>query len=112
MAEEEYYEPDILSVSDEDGNELLFELLERYETDEDVYVAITRYYEDDDDIVNADNEVNILKVENDDEGNEFLVEIDNEIEFEQIYDILMAKVEQKYDVEYYEPDEYDQKFTQ
>lgn len=112
MAEEEYYEPDILSVSDEDGNELLFELLERYETDEDVYVAIARYYEDDDDIVNADNEVNILKVENDDDGNEFLVEIDNEIEFEQIYDILMAKVEQKYDVEYYEPDEYDQKFTQ
>ena len=42
--EEEYYEPDIISVSDEDGNEILFELLERYETDNDIYVAITRYY--------------------------------------------------------------------
>ena len=43
MAEnEEYYEPDIISVTDDDGNELLFELLERYETDNDVYVAITR----------------------------------------------------------------------
>ena len=31
MAEnEEYYEPDIISVTDDDGNELLFELLERY----------------------------------------------------------------------------------
>ena len=41
MAEnEEYYEPDIISVTDDDGNELLFELLERYETDNDVYVAI------------------------------------------------------------------------
>ena len=30
MAEnEEYYEPDIISVTDDDGNELLFELLER-----------------------------------------------------------------------------------
>lgn len=29
MAEnEEYYEPDIISVTDDDGNELLFELLE------------------------------------------------------------------------------------
>ena len=37
MAEnEEYYEPDIISVTDDDGNELLFELLERYETDDDV----------------------------------------------------------------------------
>ena len=43
MAEnEEYYEPDIISVTDDDGNELLFELLERYETDNDVYVAITK----------------------------------------------------------------------
>lgn len=41
MAEnEEYYEPDIISVTDDDGNELLFELLERYETDDDVYVAL------------------------------------------------------------------------
>ena len=46
MAEnEEYYEPDIISVTDDDGNELLFELLERYETDDDVYVAITKYNE-------------------------------------------------------------------
>ena len=51
MAEnEEYYEPDIISVTDDDGNELLFELLERYETDDDVYVAITKYNETDEDI--------------------------------------------------------------
>lgn len=109
--EEEFYEPDILSVTDEDGNELLFELLERYETDEDVYVAIARYYEDDEDIVNADNEVIVLKVETEDDGSESLVEIDNEIEFEQVYDIIMAKVEEKYEVQYFEPDEYDEKFS-
>lgn len=103
--DEEYYEPDILSVSDEDGNEILFELLERYETDEDVYVAITRYYETDEEIVDGDYEVIILKVENDDNGEEFLVEIEDEIEYEQVSDILMAKVEQKYDVEYFEPEQ-------
>lgn len=105
MAEEEYYEPDILSVSDEDGNEILFELLERYETDEDVYVAITRYYETDEEIVDGDYEVIILKVETDESGEEFLIEIEDEIEFEQISDILMAKVEEKYDVEYFEPEQ-------
>lgn len=62
MAEnEEYYEPDIISVTDDDGNELLFELLERYETDDDVYVAITKYNETDEDIVDGDFEVITLK---------------------------------------------------
>ena len=45
MENEEYYEPDLLSVTDEDGNEIVFELLERYETDDDVYVAITEYHD-------------------------------------------------------------------
>lgn len=101
---DEFYEPDIISVSDEDGNEILFELLERYETDEDVYVAITRYYDTDEDIVEGDYEVIILKVDNDENGDEYLVEIEDEMEFEQVSDILMAKVEEKYDVEYFEPE--------
>ncbi|MCH5315227.1 MAG: DUF1292 domain-containing protein [Eubacterium sp.] len=100
----ENYEPDIISVNDEDGNEILFELLERYETDEDVYVAITRYYETDEEIVDGDFEVIILKVENDGDE-EYLVEIEDELEYEQISDILMTKVEEKYEVEYFDPNE-------
>lgn len=100
----EFYEPDIISVTDENGNEILFELLERYETDDNVYVAITRYYETDEEIVDGDYEVIILKVENDG-GDEYLAEIEDEMEFEQISDILMAKVEEKYDVEYFEPEQ-------
>lgn len=102
--DEEYYEPDIISVSDDDGNEILFELLERYETDEDVYVAITRYYDTDEEIVEGDYEVIILKVANDGDE-EYLVEIEDEMEFEQISDILMTKVEEKFDVEYFDPTE-------
>ena len=105
---EEFYEPDIISVSDDDGNEILFELLERYETDEDVYVAVTRYYETDEEIVDGDYEVITLKVESDDDGNEYLVEIEDELEYEQVSDILMARIEEKYDVEYYDPQQQEQ----
>lgn len=105
MDNEEIYEPDIISVSDEDGNEILFELLERYETDEDVYVAITEYRDDDEEIVEADFEVIILKVVTDDNGDEYLEEIQDEMEYEQVSDILMAKVEEKYEVEYFEPEQ-------
>lgn len=105
MNNEEYYEPDIISVTDEDGNEILFELLERYETDNDVYVAITEYRDDEEEIVEADFEVIILKVVEDDNGDEYLAEIEDEMEYEQISDILMAMVEQKFDVEYFEPEQ-------
>lgn len=105
MANEEMHEPDIISVNDEDGNEILFELLERYETDDDVYVAITEYRDDDEDIVEADFEVIILKVVTDDNGDEYLEEIQDEMEYEQVSDILMSKVEEKFDVEYFEPEQ-------
>ena len=105
MDNENIYEPDIISVTDEDGNEILFELLERYETDDDVYVAITEYRDDAEEIVEADYEVIILKVVEDNDGNEYLEEIQDDMEYEQVSDILMAKVEEKYDVEYFEPEQ-------
>lgn len=105
MDNEEIYEPDLLSVTDEDGNEIVFELLERYETDDDVYVAITEYHDTTEEIVDADYEVIILKVVNDENGDEYLEEIQDEMEYEQVSDILMAMVEKKYDVEYFEPEQ-------
>ncbi|MDE6862980.1 MAG: DUF1292 domain-containing protein, partial [Eubacterium sp.] len=51
-----------------------------------------------------DYEVIIIKVLNED-GEEYLAEIEDEVEYEQISDILMAKVEEKFDVEYFEPEQ-------
>ena len=100
----EFYEPDILSVTDENGNEILFELLERYETEDNVYVAITEYHDDAEEIVEADFEVIILKVVEED-GEEYLADIEDEDEYDQVSDILMAKVEENYEVEYFDPNE-------
>lgn len=102
--EKDLYEPDILSVTDDDGNEILFELLERYETEDDVYVAITEFHDDSEEIVDADYQVIILKVLEED-GEEYLAEIEDEMEYEQVSDILMAKVEEKFEVEYFEPED-------
>lgn len=104
MSENENYEPDIISVTDDDGNEILFELLERYENDNGVYVAITEYRDDAEDIVEADYEVIILKVA-EENGDEYLEEIEDETEYNEVSEILMNKIEQQYDVEYYDPTE-------
>lgn len=105
MDNEELYMPDIISVTDDDGKEIEFELLERYETDDAVYVAITEYRDDAEEIVEGDFEVIILKVVEDKDGNEYLEEITDDMEYEQVSDILMGMVEQKYDVEYFEPEQ-------
>lgn len=102
--EKDLYEPDILSVTDDEGNEILFELLERYETDKAAYVAITEYHDDAEEIVEADYEVIILRVD-EENGEEFLVEIDNEEEYEEVSEVLMKMVEEKFDVEYFDPNE-------
>ncbi len=104
MSENENYEPDIISVTDDDGNEILFELLERYENDNGVYVAITEYRDDAEDIVEADYEVIILKVA-EENGDEYLEEIEDEAEYNEVSEILMNKIEQQYNVEYYDPTE-------
>ena len=104
MSENENYEPDIISITDDDGNEILFELLERYENDNGVYVAITEYRDDAEDIVEADYEVIILKVA-EENGDEYLEEIEDEAEYNEVSEILMNKIEQQYDVEYYDPTE-------
>lgn len=104
MSENENYEPDIISVTDDDGNEILFELLERYENDNGVYVAITEYRDDAEDIVEADYEVIILKVA-EENGDEYLEEIEDEAEYNEVSEILMNKIGQQYDVEYYDPTE-------
>ncbi|MCR5206995.1 MAG: DUF1292 domain-containing protein [Eubacterium sp.] len=105
MNNDEFYNPDIIGVTDEDGNELEFELLERYDTEDASYVAITEYRDDDEEIVDAAYEVIVLKVVEGDDGNEYLEEIQDEIEYEQVSDILLKMVEEKFDVEYFDAGE-------
>ena len=103
----DYYEPDIISVTDDNGDEILFELLERYENGGNTYVAITEYRDDAEEIVEADYEVLILKVLEDD-GNEYLSEIENEDEFNEVSEVLMNMVEEKFEVEYFDPEDTEQ----
>lgn len=105
--EKDYYEPDIISVTDDNGEEILFELLERYENGGNTYVAITEYRDDAEEIVEADYEVLILKVLEDD-GNEYLSEIENEDEFNEVSEVLMKMVEEKFEVEYFDPEDVEQ----
>lgn len=82
MAEE--YNPDIVSVIDENGVEHIFEELDRIETDNGRYVALLPVYDEAEDIIDDDGEIIILQVEEEKNGDTFLCPIEDDKVFDEI----------------------------
>jgi uncharacterized protein YrzB (UPF0473 family) len=94
MAEE--YGPDIVSVVDEDGVEHTFEELDRIETDDARYVALTPVYDEAQDILDADGELIILRVVEED-GETYLEPIEDDEEFEEIGKIFEDRLREAFE---------------
>ncbi|MBE6827655.1 MAG: DUF1292 domain-containing protein [Ruminococcaceae bacterium] len=92
------YGPDIVSVVDEDGNEHVFEELDRIETDKGRYVALIPYYDDSEDILDDDGELIILKVSEED-GETYLEPIEDDAEFDEIGALFEERLSEVFDIE-------------
>lgn len=80
---DENYNPDIISVIDDDGVEHIFEELDRIETDGGRYVALLPVYDEAEEILDDDGELIILKV-SEENGETYLEPIEDEAEFNEI----------------------------
>lgn len=99
MSDEFDLGPDIVTVVDDDGKEHTFEELDRIETDDGSrYVALLPVFDDDVEILEDDGDVLILKVLEED-GENYLVQIDDDEEFEQIGNIIEDRLIKKYEDE-------------
>ena len=94
MAEE--FNPDIVSVIDEEGVEHIFEELDRIETDTSRYVALLPVYDEAEDILDDDGEIIILKVEEDKNGETYLCPIENAKEFDEVQAIFEERLNELY----------------
>ena len=90
MAEE--FNPDIVSVIDEEGVEHIVEELDRIETDTSRYVALLPVYDEAEDILDDDGEIIILKVEEDKNGETYLCPIENAKEFDEVQAIFEERL--------------------
>lgn len=82
------FNPDIVSVVDEDGVEHIFEELDRIETDDGKYVALLPVYAEAEEILDDDGELIILKVVEDEDGETYLEPIEDENLFNEIGEIF------------------------
>ena len=90
MSEE--FNPDLVSVVDEDGVEHVFEELDRIETDDGRYIALLPVYDEADEIIDDDGEIIILKVEEED-GETFLAPIEDQKVFDEIGKIFEERLQ-------------------
>lgn len=95
---DENYNPDIVSVVDEDGVEHTFEELDRIETDDARYVALLPVYDEAEEILEDDGELIILKVSEED-GETYLEPIEDEDEFNEIGSIFEERLSDLFDIQ-------------
>ena len=88
---------DLFTLTDEEGGEQTFELMDTYEDKVgNVYYALVPYYENPEEMVEADTELVILKSE-DDGDEETLASIDDDDEYERIGKIFMDRLSEMFD---------------
>ncbi len=97
MSEMNEYTPELFELIDADGNKKNFELIDATEIDGEQYFAMIPAIEDED-YLNADCEMVILKaIMEDDE--EILASIDDDEEFVRISEIFLARMEEAMEFE-------------
>ncbi len=99
MSDELNMDMDIVSVVDDDGVEHIFEELDRIETDDgNRYIALIPVYDDETEILDDDGDVLILKVI-EEKGETYLVQIEDEKEFNEVGNIFEDRLIEKYEAE-------------
>ncbi len=95
---EKEYNPDIITLEDDDGVEYTFEVLDRIETDEARYVALLPVYDDPKKMLDDNGELVILKV-NEENGEEFFEDIEDDDEYDMIVDAFTERLQDIFDIE-------------
>ena len=90
------YSPEIYTLTDDEGNEQSFELIDTYEDGDNRYYAMIPYYENPEDLIQNNGELVILKSDYVDDE-EMLVTIDSDEEYERIGNIFLERLEDMYE---------------
>lgn len=92
---------DIITITDDDGNDYSFEELDRIETEDGKrYVAVIPFTDDNEDEASDDESVELIFLRVASENNEvFLEPIDDENEFNEVAEIFTERLSEFYDIQ-------------
>ncbi len=92
------YNPDLISLTDDDGKEYTFEVLDAIETDTARYLALLPVYDDPKMMLEDSGELVIVKV-GEENGEEFYFEIEDDDEYETIADAFVERLEDFFEID-------------
>ena len=95
---EETYNPDIITLEDDDGKEYTFEVLDRIETDEARYIALLPVYDEPKDMLDDSGELIVLRVVEED-GEDYYEDIDDDDEYDMIADAFIERLKDMFEIE-------------
>ncbi len=91
---------DYITLIDDDGVESEFEHIDTLEFNGETYIALVPAFDDAADSVEADGELVVLKVTADPEsGEDLLVTIDDDAEYEEVGQMFLDRLDEMYDEE-------------
>ncbi len=85
---------DILILVDEKGEEVEFEYLDTMEVDGNEYAVLLPLDDDDEDV--ETEEVVILKLDKDENGEDSFVSVDDDEELNKVFELFKKKVQEEY----------------
>lgn len=97
----EDYEPDIITLTDEDGKEYNFEVLDAADFNDERYLAVVPYEEDSAELLEEDANLILMRV-NEENGEEFLDIVEDDEELIQVGNMFAQRLQELYDIN---PDE-------
>lgn len=98
MDENKEYNPDIITVEDDEGKVHTFEIADAIETDDARYVALIPVYDDPEEMLAGDAELIILEVI-EENGNEMFAPIEDEDIFDDIAAVFEERLQDLYEIE-------------
>ncbi len=97
---EKEYDPDIITLEDEEGKEYSFELLDSIETDDGRYVALMPTYQTPEELLGDSGELVILRVIEDEKtGEETFEEIDDDDEYDTVADYFIDRLQDLFEID-------------
>ena len=93
------YGNDIIKLTDDDGKEYSFEVLDAIETDAGRYVALMPCVNDPKDFLDDSGELVIAEVKEDENGEEYFSDIEDDDEYDTVADLFIDRLSELYDID-------------
>ena len=92
------YSPDLITLTDEDGKEFSFEVIDAAGYNDERYLAVVPYAEDSTEQLEEDANLIIMRVGEED-GEEYLDVVDDDEELYEVSDMFARRLEELYDID-------------